>query len=154
MEPNSELNAFLQKYEKTFQPSNYNDELTEILQQEKKEREIIEAARVFKIAPPETIPGFRAQVMFTSEIEEANSVRDSIFNILPEEWNYIVYETPYYKIRVGNFIDRADANMMVKKLFSLGFKDAWVVPDRIIKNPPRRIPDSYIQPDIQPVPKN
>lgn len=154
MEPNSELNAFLQKYEKTFQPSNYNDELTEILQQEKKEREIIEAARVFKIAPPETIPGFRAQVIFTPEIEEANRVRDSLLNLLSDEWIYIVYETPYYKVRVGNFIERAEANMLVKRLNGIGYKDAWVVPDRIIKNPPRRIPDSYIQPEIQPVPKN
>lgn len=154
IEPNRELNAFLQKYEKTFQPSDYNDEIAVILKEEKKEREIIEAARVFKIAPPETIPGFRTQVIFTSEIEEANRVRDSLLNLLNDEWTYIVYETPYYKVRVGNFIERAEANMLVKKLNSIGYKDAWVVPDRIIKNPPHRIPDTYIQPEIQPVPKN
>jgi hypothetical protein len=146
----TELNSFLAKYENTFQPAKYNDDVAVILRDEKKERDAIEAAKVFKIAPPETIPGFRAQVMFTSEIEEANSVRDSISNILPEEWNYVVYETPYYKIRVGNFIDRADANMMVKKLSSLGFKDAWVVPDKIIKDPTPKLPDLEIQPDFQP----
>lgn len=154
MDPNNEFNSFLQKYEKTFQPTEYNDEVDFILQEDKKERDIIEAARVLKIAPPETIPGFRAQVIFTSEIEEANRVRDSLLNMLSDEWTYIVYETPYYKVRVGNFIERASANMLVKKLSTIGYKDAWVVPDRIIKNPPNRIPDSFIQPDLQPVPKN
>ncbi|MBI5475483.1 MAG: SPOR domain-containing protein [Ignavibacteriales bacterium] len=149
----SELNEFLTKYEGTFQPSKYNNDVATILRDEKKERDIIEAAKVLKIAPPETIPGFRAQVMFTPEIDEANQLRDSISNILPDEWNYMVYETPYYKIRVGNFIDRAEANMMVKRLTSLGFKDAWVVPDKIIKNPTPKLPELQIIPDLQPDPK-
>lgn len=149
-DPNAGFTEFLRKYEPTFKPSMYNDPVEKILQDEKREREAVEAARVMKIAPPETIPGFRVQVNFTPEIDAANRTRDSLLTLLPDDLTYVVYETPYYKIRVGNYADRSDANMMLKKLTSLGFKDSWVVPDRIIINPPPRIPDGYIQPEIQP----
>lgn len=147
------LREFLTKYEKTFDPSDYDEDIQLVLEEEKREREAIEAAKVITIAPPETIPGFRVQILFTPEIDQANQVRDEVTSILPEEWSYVVYDAPYYKIRIGNFKDRAEANLMVRRLVGLGYKDAWVVPDKIIKNPSPRPPEIFIEPDKQPEPR-
>lgn len=135
---NEELKEFLAKYEKTFDPSSYNPDVESIKTEEKKIFIELESANNTEIALPETLPGFRIQVLFTTEIEEANKIRDSLNNTLPDEWVYIIFDTPYYKVRVGNFIDRYEAQKLLKKLTSSGYNEAWIVPDRIIKNPPPR----------------
>jgi len=147
------LKNFITKYESTFDPSVYNEEVQLILEEEKREKELIESAKVFTVTSQESIPGFRVQVLFTPEIDQANQTRDELSNLLPEEWCYIVYDAPYYKVRVGDFREWTEANQMVKKLISLGYKDAWVVPDKVIKNPPPKPPEVFIEPDKQPEPR-
>jgi hypothetical protein len=66
---------------------------------------------------------------------------------LPDEWVYLVYDLPYYKVRVGNYAEKEAANESVKKLVSLGYADAWVVPERILKNPPPPPPPVPAIPD-------
>jgi hypothetical protein len=55
-------------------------------------------------------------------------------------WIYTVYESPAFKIRIGDFVNRADANSFVGILAKKGFRDGWVVPDKIIKNQPPKPP--------------
>ncbi len=152
-ESDQALKNFITKYESTFDPSVYHEDVKLILEEERREKEFMEAAKVFTVAPQESIPGFRVQVLFTPEIDQANHTRDELLNLLPDEWCYIVYDAPYYKVRVGDFIERVEANQMVKKLISLGYKDAWIVPDKIIKNPPPKPPEVFIEPDKQPEPR-
>jgi len=44
---------------------------------------------------------------------------------------YVVYETPNYKVRVGDFIAREDADKMRQKLQNMGYLSAWVIRTRI-----------------------
>jgi hypothetical protein len=140
------LQEFLGAYEPTFKPSDYDPDLTTLKQREQERHDAIFASTVVSTALPETIPGFRVQVLFTQEIDEATRVHDSLATSLPDDWTYIVYDVPYYKVRVGNFPDRPSANQVLKKLTGLGYTDAWIVPDNVIKNPPGRIPDTFIEP--------
>ncbi|MBF8248556.1 MAG: SPOR domain-containing protein, partial [Bacteroidetes bacterium] len=56
-------------------------------------------------------------------------------------------DPPSYKLRVGNFLNRADAEVYAQTFAAQGFPDAWVVPERVIKNiQPRPIPQ---QQDLQ-----
>jgi hypothetical protein len=142
-----ELKEFLAKYEKTFDPSAYNPEVESIKVEEKNVHNAIESANTVEVALPETIPGFRIQVLFTPEIDEANQIRDSLNTYIPEEWTYIVFDAPYYKVRIGNFMERYEAQALLRRLVSLGFSESWVVPDKVVKNPPPRPSD---QPEIQP----
>jgi SPOR domain len=142
-----ELKEFLAKYEKTFDPSAYNPAVESIKVEEQNVHKAIEAANSVEVALPETIPGFRIQVLFTPEIEEAAKIRDSLNASVPEEWIYVVFDSPYYKVRLGNFIERYEAQALLRRLISLGFSEAWIVPDKIIKNPPPRTPEL---PEIQP----
>ncbi|MDI6765297.1 MAG: SPOR domain-containing protein [Bacteroidota bacterium] len=148
-----EVNEFLAKYEKTFDPAEYDEDVDKILQMVKRQKDIIEAEKIFKISPAETIQGFRLQVLFTPDIQHANRLRDELTDRLSDTWTYIVYDAPYYKIRVGNYLDRTSAAAMMKKLNGMGYKDAWIVPDKIIKNPPPRPPDTLIEAERKPYPR-
>jgi hypothetical protein len=144
-EPQS-LRQFLDMYEKTFNPSEYDLPVDSIKRQEEQQHQIVGRAALVTEAVPETIPGFRIQILFTQEIDEAATARETLNDKLPDEWSYVVYEPPYYKVRVGNFMERSDANPVLKAIVSMGYKDAWIVPDRVIKNPPPKLPDTDIEP--------
>ncbi len=145
-----DINEFLTKYEKTFDPAEYDEDVDTILQLVKKQLDLTETGKIVAISPPETIQGFRIQVLFTPDIQQANQLRDELTDRLTDTWTYIVYDAPYYKIRIGNYSDRAAAAAIMKKLNGLGYKDAWIVPDKIIKNPPPRPPDTLIEANGKP----
>lgn len=144
------LKQFIMKYEKTFTPSDYNPDINLLKEKEKKEFAALHPAAVATQAPPETIPGFRIQVFLTQEIDRVNAVHDSVATFFPEELVYVVYDSPYYKVRLGNYTDRQSANPILRKLIELGYKESWVVPDNVLKNPPQRLPDVFIEPQRSP----
>ena len=47
---------------------------------------------------------------------------------------YIIFELPNYKLRVGNFLNRKEAESFQKKIVRLGYRTAWVVPTMIEKD--------------------
>ena len=138
---------FLAKYEKTFNPADYDVDISVINAEEKRRMAELEGPAILTTAAPETVSGFRVQIFLTQEIDQANQLKDSAAAQVPEEWVYVVYDAPYYKVRIGNFPDRQSANVMVKKLAETGFKDAWVVPDNVFKNPPPKPPEIFIEPE-------
>jgi hypothetical protein len=125
---------FLARYEKTFDPSKYKVPLNLEEISSKKNVTTSPLDSLYISTLPETLAGFRVQVMFTQDIDQATQMRDSLNVLLPDDWVYIVFDSPYYKVRVGNYLDRPSANKMVRVLVGKGFKDAWVVPDVVIKN--------------------
>jgi hypothetical protein len=145
--PAMSLKDFLKQSEKNFRPSEYDPDPKTVEGEARHQRDSVEAALVSVTAVPETIAGFRVQVLFTQEIEQANTVRDNLSPQMPDQWVYVVYDAPYYKVRVGNFADRSEAGVILKNLVDLGYKDAWIVPDNIIKNPPPKPPETFIEPE-------
>jgi hypothetical protein len=141
------LNEFLMKHEKTFNPAVYDADLHYLTAVEQERHASLEIRPVFTTAVPETVDGFRAQIFFTNSIDSANTIRDSVDRLLPHEWTYIIYDVPYYRVRIGNFTDRNDAARMVKSLGGLGFRDAWAVPDKIIVNLPPKPPLVDLEPE-------
>jgi hypothetical protein len=146
---NKSLKEFLSRYEPTFNPSEYDDEVSMLRQVQRNHSAPLQAINPFTSAVPETIPGFRVQVLFTQDIDAANQMKDNVESALPENWVYVVYESPYYKVRVGNYTERASAVPMIKKLRSLGYKDAWVVPDNVVSNLPPKPPVIDVEPENQ-----
>ena len=84
--------------------------------------------------------GFRVQIYSSTSIDEANAKVAEVQGILPMEWFYVVYDAPAYEIRAGNFLKRFDADKFVRQLSDRGYRDAWVVPEKVFKNPPPRPP--------------
>lgn len=86
-----------------------------------------------------TVPGFRVQLASTQNLLEALSTKSLADTLLPNYDVYIIYDAPYYKVRVGDFRNRYDADRAVSYLASHGFPDAWSVPDNVFRNPvPRK----------------
>lgn len=130
------LQEFLARHEKSFDPTQYEVSV-ELIKAEDQKRSSEDVKDIVPVtAVPETIPGFRVQVLFTQDIDQATTLKDTLSVLIPDLWVYTVYEAPYYKVRIGDFLDRPSANKMVATLVEKGFKDAWVVPDQIVKNQP------------------
>ncbi len=79
----------------------------------------------------DTLEGFRVQVITTDDLEEANGVRSEIFFKTNEKAIYVLFEPPFYVVRVGDFLNITDARSLSFKLNQLGFAGTKVVNDLI-----------------------
>ncbi len=84
--------------------------------------------------PPEFLPadadtvveGFRVQVMSTQKLEEANRLFGELSPVFNGEV-YIIFDSPNYKLRVGNFRSRSAAEQARKRIAGLGHRAAWII---------------------------
>jgi hypothetical protein len=74
--------------------------------------------------------GFRVQVLASNSMTKADSL-SIILNSTLEDSVYVVYETPNYKVRIGDYVVREDADKMRQNLHKMGYRSAWVIRTRI-----------------------
>lgn len=81
-----------------------------------------------------TFPGWRVQIFFASggsAPDQANDLKTKFLTKYDNKYGaYIVYDAPYFKLRVGDFRTRAEA-MGFKDLISKNYPNSWVVQDFI-----------------------
>ena len=80
-----------------------------------------------------TIDGFRVQIFMESgndAVEHANAVMEEFKANYPDFPIYLVFGQPYYRLRVGDFRTRLEAEKMFQTL-SQEYKKAFVTSDRI-----------------------
>ncbi len=81
----------------------------------------------------EVVQGFRIQIFSSSNIDEAGSMKALAQQKFPADSIYILFDPPVYKVRVGDYSTRYDAGQRLSQFVELGYRDAWIVPDRIVK---------------------
>jgi hypothetical protein len=91
--------------------------------------------------PNEYVSGFRVQIFSSTDIDEANGMKVAAEQRFPGEVFYVAYEPPTYKVRVGDFLQRYDADRLARTLREAGYSDSWIVPDRVLKNPQLKAPE-------------
>ena len=69
---------------------------------------------------------FRIQI-FESSIASIARAEAKRFQNIFGDTVYTDFETPLYKLRIGNFQNRKDAEEAVKSISRLGAKDAWII---------------------------
>ena len=69
---------------------------------------------------------FRIQIFESSVASIARAEAKRFQNILGDTV-YIDFETPLYKLRIGNFQYRKNAEEAVESISRLGAKDAWII---------------------------
>ena len=74
--------------------------------------------------------GYRVQVLATRYFERADSLAVIMKNTVSDSV-YVDFEAPNYKVRVGDFIDRASAESLQQDLVQMGYNSAWVLRTRI-----------------------
>ncbi len=78
-------------------------------------------------APQDTLgTGYRVQVIQTTDPEEAKEVeREALLRF--DHDVYRVFDPPFYKVRVGDFVNWRDAEKLQDLAIKKGFRDAWVI---------------------------
>jgi len=51
----------------------------------------------------EEVPGYRIQIMYANNRDETNLAKAKFYQLFPAIRAYVIYEQPYYKLRVGDF---------------------------------------------------
>jgi hypothetical protein len=84
-----------------------------------------------KKAMDRTMRGFRLLIINTNRREEAIDAKTKIYTYYPEMKSYLQYQTPYFKLKAGNFQTRAEAEKYRKAMASLFPRGVFIINDII-----------------------
>ncbi len=76
------------------------------------------------------LPGYRIQVMATTSLITAKDTKAAFLQRYENYPASIVFEAPNYKVRIGNYINRFDANRELQDLI-IEYPSAYIVKDLI-----------------------
>jgi len=79
--------------------------------------------------------GFRLLVVNTNKRDEAISAKAKLYQYFPELKSYLLYQSPHFKLKAGNFKERRDAESYQKKLNAFFPKGVFVMNDMIEVKP-------------------
>jgi hypothetical protein len=83
--------------------------------------------------PAVIMDGYRVQLLMTKSEAAAHEVKQkAIFKF--DDKIYLIFEAPYYKIRIGDFELKKEADVIRDDALAKGFPDAWVVRTQIEKS--------------------
>ena len=75
--------------------------------------------------------GFRLLVVNTNKRDEAVAAKTTVYTFFPELKSYLIYQSPYFKLKVGNFRDRKEAEDYQKRLQKYFPKGVFIMNDTI-----------------------
>ena len=75
--------------------------------------------------------GFRLLVISTTSREEVLAAKSKVYAAFPELKVYLFHQSPYYKLKAGNFKDRKEAESYQKRLEILFPKGVFIMNDLI-----------------------
>ena len=90
------------------------------------------------------VKGFRLMVITTNNRDEALDAKTKIYTYFPELKAYMWHQSPYYKLKVGNFKERKEAEAYQKKLNNFFPKGVFIMPDRVEIKPEKNKPEDVI----------
>jgi hypothetical protein len=79
--------------------------------------------------------GFRLLVINTNKRDEAINAKTKLYHYFPELKSYLLYQSPYYKLKAGNFKERKDAENYQKKLSPFFSRGVFIMNDYIEVKP-------------------
>jgi predicted RNase H-related nuclease YkuK (DUF458 family) len=86
-----------------------------------------------------TLEGYRIQIFFdagNTSLQNAYKVMEAFENKYPEENAYVSFKEPYYRVRVGDFRSRIEAEGFRQKIMP-DYPNAFVIKDNIDPPPIR-----------------
>lgn len=76
-----------------------------------------------------TAKGFRLLVINTNQRNEAIAAKTKVYTNFPELKAYLVYRSPYFRLKVGNFRTREEAEQYQKSLANYFPKGVFIISD-------------------------
>ena len=83
--------------------------------------------------------GFRLLVVNTNKRDEAVAAKTKVYTFFPELKSYLIYQSPYFKLKVGNFKERKDAEEYRERLQKYFPKGVYIMNDTIEVKPEKEI---------------
>jgi hypothetical protein len=77
-----------------------------------------------------TRPGYRIQIYFGSDRVKAQEIRTEFMRTFPEQGAYLIYQQPNFKVRVGDFRTRIEAQGFLKSLYDR-YVPSFIVSDEV-----------------------
>lgn len=75
--------------------------------------------------------GYRLLVLNTNSREEAAAAKTKVYTYFPELKSYLLYQAPYFKLKVGNFKERKEAEDYQERLQKHFPKGVFIMNDII-----------------------
>jgi hypothetical protein len=86
----------------------------------------------FTYYPKQIMKGYRVQIYSGSNRIDANKIKSDFLETYMGEKIYFEYKQPYYKVRVGDYRTKVEAQKMYQMLLlDIRFKGVLIVPDDI-----------------------
>ena len=82
-----------------------------------------------------TMRGYRLLVINTNNRNEAIAAKSKIYTYFPELKAYLQYQTPYFKLKAGNFQTREEAEKYRRRMATLFPKGVFIVNDIVEVKP-------------------
>ena len=89
----------------------------------------------YKRANARTAKGYRLMVLNTAKRDEAINAKTRIYTYFPELKAYLIYQSPYFKLKAGNFRTRDEAEKYQKELSIYFPKGVFIMNDTIEVKP-------------------
>jgi hypothetical protein len=94
-----------------------------------------------KKATARTMRGYRLLVVNTNKRDEAIAAKTKIYTYFPDLKAYLSYQSPYFKLKAGNFPTRDEAEKYRKQLNGMFPKGVFIINDIIEVKPEKESVD-------------
>jgi hypothetical protein len=80
------------------------------------------------------VNGFRVQILATNNLEKASLVEQEAAERFSRDGHqtYLVFETPLYKVRIGDCTERQNAEEIRDLAKTFGYKGAFIVKSKVV----------------------
>jgi len=92
-----------------------------------------------KKASARSMRGYRLMVVNTNKRNEAIDAKTKIYTYFPELKAYLIYQSPYFKLKTGNFKTRDEAEKYRKMMTTMFPKGVFIINDIIEIKPEKEI---------------
>lgn len=82
-----------------------------------------------------TDKGYRLMIISTNNRDEAMAAKTKVYTYFPELKAYLWYQSPYFRVKAGNFKDRKDAESYQKRLNTYFPNGVFIMKDIIEVKP-------------------
>lgn len=90
-----------------------------------------------------SMPGFRLQVINTTNRGDAMEAKTKVYQLYPDLKAYLLYQSPYYRLKVGNFKTRQEAEDYRKSLSRDFNNTVFIVRDVIEVKPEIELTEQF-----------
>lgn len=81
------------------------------------------------------VPGFRILIINTNDRNKANEAKARLYRNFPDVKSYLVYQSPFYKLKAGNYLSQKEAEEALNRLQVVFPANLYIVRDVIEVNP-------------------